>query len=152
LKVERAKIEDALQIQNLINQFAERKLMLPRALSEIYEDVRDFVVVKNEGKVIACSCLHIYWKDLAEIRSIVVDEGNQGKGIGKALVDTCILDSQSLGISRVFCLTLIPPFFEKLGFVRVDKMDLPHKVWAECYRCPKFPDNCDETALILDVK
>ena len=152
MKVEKARIEHATQIQNLINHFADRKLMLPRALSEIYEDIRDFVVVRNEESVIACSCLHIYWKDLAEIRSIVVDEENQGKGVGKTLIDTCISESKNLGISRIFCLTLIPRFFERLGFLRVDKMDLPHKVWAECYRCPKFPDNCDETALILDVK
>jgi amino-acid N-acetyltransferase len=26
-------------------------------------------------------------------------------------------------------------------------MELPRKVWTDCFRCPKFP-NCDETALI----
>ena len=51
----------------------------------------------------------------------------------------------------MFCLTYKPPFFEKLGFSQVDKMELPQKVWTECYRCPKFP-NCDEVALIYHLE
>ena len=41
--------------------------------------------------------------------------------------------------------------FEKFGFTQIDKMELPHKVWSECYRCPKFP-NCDEVALIYQLE
>ncbi len=121
--------------------------MLPRALSDIYEHLRDFFVVRQGDSVVACAALHIYWSDLAEIRAVTVTEESQNQGIGARLVEVCLDEAKELGITTIFCLTYKPAFFEKLGFQQVDKMELPHKVWAECYRCPKFP-NCDEVALI----
>ena len=56
-----------------------------------------------------------------------------------------------MGIETVFCLTYRPDFFEKIGFRRVDRGELPRKVWGECLKCPKFPD-CDEVALVYQVK
>jgi amino-acid N-acetyltransferase len=146
LKIEKAKIGDATQIHHLVNNFAEKGEMLPRALSEIYENIRDFFVVRKEGKITACASLHIYWSDLAEIRGVAVSENSQNKRIGTSLVESCLGEAKELGIPQVFCLTDKPAFFEKLGFCQVDKLELPRKVWAECYRCPKFP-NCDEVAL-----
>ncbi len=147
LKVEKAKIGDATQIHKLVNNFAEKGEMLPRALSEIYENIRDFFVVREGDKVTACASLHIYWSDLAEIRGVAVSENSQNQRIGTSLVEACLGEAKELGIPQVFCLTDKPAFFEKLGFCQVDKQELPRKIWAECYRCPKFP-NCDEVALI----
>jgi amino-acid N-acetyltransferase len=121
--------------------------VLPRALSEIYEDIRDYFVVRKRGRVIACAALHVTWVDLAEIRSLAVDEQAQNQMVGSALVQACLEEAKELAIPRVFCLVRKPAFFEKHGFQLIDKTELPHKVWAECYRCPKFPD-CDEVALI----
>lgn len=148
MKVEKAKIADAPQMHRLINDFANQGEMLPRALSEIYENIRDYFVVRNQGKVIACVALHVSWADLAEIKSLAVAEGSQAQGIGGRLVKKCIEEARQLGVSTVFCLTYKPAFFERCGFAGVDKSELPRKVWGECYRCPKFPD-CDEVPLIV---
>jgi len=78
---------------------------------------------------------------------LAVAEGSQEQGIGARLVEACLNEAKGLGIPTVFCLTYQSPFFEKLGFSQIDKMELPRKIWTECYRCPKFPD-CDEVALI----
>ena len=145
--VERAKISDVAQVHELINSFADKGEMLPRSLSEIYENVRDYFVIREGERVVACAALHIMWSDLAEIKSVVVAEGSQRQGIGLQLVRTCLKEAEELGIPTIFCLTYKPAFFESLGFSQVDKMELPHKVWGECYRCPKFPD-CGEVALI----
>jgi amino-acid N-acetyltransferase len=148
MKVEKAKIGDAQRIHELVNSFAERGEMLPRALSEIYENLRDFFVIRSEqGEVIGCVALHINWSDLAEIKSLAVSGDKQSQGLGSRLVKACLKEARELGIPTVFCLTYKPAFFEKHNFRRVDKMELPRKVWSECYRCPKFPD-CDEVALI----
>jgi len=147
IEVDRAKVKDAALMQQLITWFASQGEMLPRALSEIYEDIRDFFVARDGDKVIACTALHVSWLDLAEIRSLAVGEKSQNQGIGSSLVQACLNEARELGIPSVFCLTRRPAFFEKHGFRLIDKMELPHKVWAECYRCPKFPD-CDEVALI----
>ena len=125
--------------------------MLPRALSEIYENMRDFFVVRDGDKVIACAALHIYWSDLAEVRAVTVTEDSQSRRMGAHLVETCLKEAEELGIPTIFCLTYKPAFFEKFGFRQIDKMELPRKVWAECYRCPKFPD-CDEVALVYHLE
>lgn len=149
-KVEKAKIKDVVQMHRLINYFAEKDEMLPRPLSEIYEDIRDYFVVRQGDDVVACAALHVSWSDLAEIRSMAVSEECQRKGIGNLLVKALLADARAVGIPSVFCLTYKPAFFEKMGFSQVDKMTLPKKVWTECFRCPKFPD-CDEVALIISL-
>ena len=146
-KVEKAKITDAPQMQQLINYYADRGEMLARPLSEIYESIRDFFVVRDGDRVIACAALHVSWADLAEIRSVAVAEEYQQQGIGDQLIEACLNESEQLGIGTVFCFTYQPAFFQRHKFVDIDKMELPRKVWTDCYRCPKFP-NCDEIALI----
>jgi amino-acid N-acetyltransferase len=148
MNVEKARIGDAQRMHELINSFADKGEMLARALSEIYENLRDFFVIRDSGnQVIACVALHILWADLAEIRSLAVSEDKQDQGLGLVLVRACLNEAEKLGIPTVFCMTYKPIFFERHGFRRIDKMELPRKVWSECYRCPKFPD-CDEVGLV----
>jgi amino-acid N-acetyltransferase len=146
-KVEKAIIADVPQIHKLINGFADRGQMLARPLSEIYESIRDFFVIRVGDEVIACAALHVAWSDLAEIRSVAVAEESQRKGIGARIIAACIKEAEELGIKTVFCFTYRPEFFKQQKFVDIDKMELPRKVWTDCFRCPKFP-NCDETALV----
>jgi amino-acid N-acetyltransferase len=147
IKIEKACIRDVSQMHHLINYFADKDEMLARPLSEIYENIRDYFVVREGDEVIACVALHVMWEDLAEIKSLAVAESSQQQGIGNELVKACLDEAKELGLSTIFCLTYKPRFFERVGFSQIDKMELPHKVWTECFRCPKFP-NCDEVALI----
>ena len=151
MKIEKACIRDVGQMHRLINRFADRNEMLARSLSEIYENIRDYFVIREGDKVIACVALHVIWEDLAEIKSLAVAESSQSQGVGRQLVRACLEEAKELGLSTIFCLTYKPALFEKLGFSQVDKMELPRKVWTECYRCPKFPD-CDEVALIYQAE
>jgi len=151
MQVEKARIDDVPAIHRLVNFFADRGEMLHRPLSEVYENLRDFFVIRKDEELAACVALHICWSDLAEIKSLAVREEDQDQGVGKTLAEACIEEARGLGIATLFALTYKPTFFEKLGFKRVDVQKLPRKVWGECQRCPKFP-NCDETALILPLK
>ncbi len=150
IKVEKAKISEVPRIHKLVNTFAGRGEMLARSLSEIYENIRDFVVVRKGKRIIGCAALHVMWSDLAEIKSVAVDEELQRQGVGNELVTFLLKEAEELGISTVFCLTYSPKFFEKLGLKEVEKMTLPQKIWTECYRCSKFP-NCDETAMTIKI-
>ena len=149
--VEKARVRDAPQIHQLINYFADKGEMLARSLSEIYENIRDYFVVRQGERVIACVALHISWSDLAEIKSLAVAEDSQEQGIGAQLVEACLKEAGELGIPTVFCFTYQPAFFKRHRFVDIDKMELPRKVWTDCLRCPKFP-NCDEVALICHLE
>ena len=151
MKPEKARISDVPQMHKLINSFADKGEMLARSLSEIYENIRDYFVVRQGERVIACVALHVSWSDLAEIKSLVVAENCQQQGVGARMMAACLREAKELGIPTIFCLTYKPAFFEKFGFSQVDKAELPRKVWGECYRCPKFPD-CDEVALIYHLK
>ena len=148
--IRRAKIADVKDIQRLVNWFAAKNAMLPRALSTIYENIRDFYVADEDGRVVGCCALHVTWGDLAEVKSLAVEENTQGKGYGKLLVEKCLEDARELGVPRAFALTYVPGFFEKLGFSLVDKATLPHKIWSECINCPKFPD-CGEEAVTIKL-
>jgi amino-acid N-acetyltransferase len=146
-KVEKAKIPDIPQIHKLINDYAGKGEMLARPLSELYEGIRDLMVVREGGRVVACAALHVAWEDLAEIRSVAVAEDKKMTGLGASLIKACLEEAGALGIETVFCFTYKPEFFKRQGFVDIDKMELPRKVWTDCFRCPKFP-NCDESALV----
>lgn len=145
--IRKAKVGDIKRIQELINHFAGQDLMLPRSLNVLYENLRDFFVYEDKDIIVGCSALHISWDDLAEIKSLAVSRNYQNKGIGRKLVEACILEAREIGAGRVFVLTYAPDFFKNLGFRQTAHNKLPHKVWAECINCPKFPD-CQETALI----
>ncbi|MBN1461432.1 MAG: N-acetyltransferase [Armatimonadetes bacterium] len=147
----RAKTTDVEVIHKLINFYADRDEMLPRSLNELYENIRDFFVIEGDGRVSGCCALHVTWADLAEVKGLAVREDDRGKHFGEQLVGACLDDAKGLGVSRLFVLTYIPEYFERFGFRRVEKSELPHKVWSECIRCPKFPD-CGEVSMVLDLE
>lgn len=151
MEIREAKIYDAQKICDLISSHAQFERMIFRSLADIYESIQSFKVadIENRG-VVGCGSLQVTWSDLAEIRSLAVDDAYRGKGIGRDLVLGCIEKAKKLGIKKVFTLTLEPAFFEKIGFKIVKKETLPMKVWSDCAKCPK-QDNCDEIALIFEI-
>ena len=151
MKVRIAKIPDVKAIYSLINSYAEQDKMLFRSMADIYENLQSFSVADVNDNVVGCCALQIIWSDLAEIKSLAIDEKNTGKGAGKMLVADAIEKAGQLGIQNVFALTLEPGFFEKLGFRVIEKDELPMKVWSDCARCPK-QDHCDEIAVIKKLK
>jgi amino-acid N-acetyltransferase len=151
--IRKAVIEDVRSIHKILSTYGAQGLLLPRPLSELYDHLRDFFVLVENGeehRVLGACALGVCWDDLAEIRSLAVVEEQRGKGFGSQFVRACLDEAYALGLKRVFVLTYVGGFFEKMGFKEVEKTVLPHKVWADCLKCPRFPD-CDETAMILDL-
>ncbi|HUW23689.1 MAG TPA: N-acetyltransferase [bacterium] len=149
--IRKAKISDIKELQKLINFYAERGEMLPRSLNELYENLRDFLVFEEKEEILGCCALHVSWEDLGEIKSLTVKSGYTGKGIGKKLIEGCLKETKELGIKKVFALTYKPEYFKKEGFRKIEKDELPHKIWSECINCPKFPD-CDEVAMLKEME
>jgi amino-acid N-acetyltransferase len=143
----KAQISDIAAIHQLINSCAERGEMLPRSLAELYDNMRDYFVYEDVGKIAGACALHICWEDLAEVRSLCVVEGSRRRGLGKDLVAACMDEARQFGIHRVFVLTYRNDLFAKFGFDEVEKTELPQKIWTDCVKCPKFP-RCDEIAMI----
>jgi amino-acid N-acetyltransferase len=142
-----ATIHDVPRIQEVINSHAELGKMLFKSYAELYENLRDFAIYEIDGKVVGCTALAIIWADLAEVRSLAVDDNFRGRGIGTDLVKWCIEEARRLQIRKLMSLTYEQRFFAKLGFEVVEKESLPLKVWTDCVKCPKN-DNCDEIAMV----
>jgi len=151
IRLRKARVGDVKGIQALLRDCASRGELLPRALTHLYKHVRDFYLAElDDGRLAACCGLSIVWEDLAEIRSLVVDDAFRRQGLGRRIVEECLGEAGILGVQRAFALTYQEEFFKKLGFVEVDKDVLPQKIWADCIHCPKYPD-CDETAVLLNL-
>lgn len=147
MMLRKAKLTDVEEMHQLLNKYAGEGLMLARPRSLLYEYIRDFTVMEDDGHIVAAGALHIMWLDLAEVRALAVQESYVKQGIGKELVEFLLKEAKELGIPQVFTLTYQPGFFKKLGFNEVNKNQMPQKVWKECINCPKFP-NCDEICLV----
>ncbi len=148
----KARIADVKTIHSLIESYAEKGEMLPCALVDLYERIRDFYVFSDDktGEILGACALHICWEDLGEIRSLAVKSEEINKGIGKIMATACLEEAAMLGLEKVFALTYRPEFFSKLGFHVIDKGALPHKIWGDCIKCSKFPE-CDETAMMMQI-
>lgn len=149
----KARIGDVKTIHRLINQSAGKGEMLSRSLMDIYNSVRDFIVYvdENEQRIIGVCAMNIIWENLAEVRSLYVDSAYRGKGIGRKLVEFFISEAITLELFRLFALTYQKEFFAKLNFKEVDRSTLPEKIWSDCFRCSKYPDYCDEVAMIIEL-
>jgi amino-acid N-acetyltransferase len=145
-----ARISDAAAICGIINYYAERGRMLHRSLESVYDSLREFQVAQeDDGRILGCVALDIFWADLAEVKSLAVGPDCRGKGVGSRLVQAAIGDAERLGVKKIFALTYEKEFFARLGFRRILREKLPEKVWRECISCPKF-DACDEIAMVYD--
>ena len=150
--IRKAKIKDVKAIHGLLQEYGKKGELLPRPLSVLYDHVRDFSVYVNEknNDIIGCCALQFCWDDLAEIRSLAVHPNYLRKKIGSKLVEAMLYEAKSFGIKKVFALTYRQEFFEKFGFMKIERSKLPLKIWADCIMCVKFPD-CDETAMMKEM-
>ena len=142
-----------MTIHRMINLSSGKGEILPRSLMDIYGSLRDFFIYYDEKeKVVAGICaMNIIWENLAEIRSLYVEDKYRGQGIAKKLVEGCISEAITLGFYRMFTLTNRPDFFKRLGFKEVDRSTLSEKIWSDCFRCSKYPDYCDEVAMVVEL-
>jgi amino-acid N-acetyltransferase len=148
--IRKARVNDVIVMKQIISAYSKDELMLPRSLSEMYENIRDYYVYEIDGEVVGCCALHIVWEDLAEVLALAVRPECSRKGVGTKLVSACLKEAEDLSMKEVFALTYVPDFFKTMGFIVVDKNSLPRKIWSGCVRCPKFPD-CNEIAVLKSI-
>jgi len=147
----KAKLSDIVLMQNVVQPEVEKGIILFRSSDEMATNIRSYILAKEDEQIIGFGALHFHADDLAEIRSLVVKEGFRGQGVGKGIIQTLLIEGESLGVKKVFTLTYQKAFFESVGFTEIPKEALPtHKIWADCIKCKHFPI-CDEIALIKTI-
>jgi amino-acid N-acetyltransferase len=149
--IRKAKIYEVPEIRRFLVEFSQEGGILPRTLADLYSQLRDYYVYREEGgPLVGIAALHITWAGLGEIRSVAVVPSHRGRGIASDLVRTCLDEARIIGLSEIFLLTLYPEFFQRFGFRVVSREDLLPIVWADCVNCVKFPD-CDEIPMLMDL-
>ena len=147
LTVRKASMHDIQALLQLINGYAAKGVMLPRTEFEMSENIRDFTLAFSGDTLAGCGALHFYTPTTAEIRSLAVAPEVKSRGIGRALVEALEAEARQFGLQSIFAFTYVDQFFHKLGFVEVERGELPLKAWKDCLRCPKF-QCCDEIAMV----
>lgn len=150
-KIRPARIQDVPYIHHLLETYAAKGNLLPRAMGEIYRHLRDFFVIEVDGELAAVAALEIFTEDLGEVRSLVVDEKFERRGLGRLIVQRIVAEARNIGLRRLMALTYVPLFFHKLGFKTVGMDTLPEKVWNVCIKCYKY-NKCDEVAVLLELR
>ena len=150
LTIRKAKLADVPDFHRLINHYAGERIMLPRTLTDLYENVWEFTVAEEEGQLAGCGALKLYNQEIAEIRSLCVEAARKSKGIGRELVEQLLDEAEGFGLKTVFALTVSPAFFEKLGFREVPRERFPTKVWRDCLRCDRYT-SCNEKAVTMEL-
>jgi amino-acid N-acetyltransferase len=150
LSTRSAILPDVERIHAIMQPYAEKGTLLPRSIPELCENVRDFVVAENDGRVIGCGALHLYGMHLAEIRSIAVVPEAKGLGAGRRLVEALLKEADRHHATCVCLFTRIPEFFAHLGFSVASRAELPDKIYKDCVHCPNLLC-CDETAMFRGV-
>jgi len=150
LNIRKAELQDVPALFKLISRYVLKRILLPRPLTNLYEDVWEFTVAEEKGKLLGCGALKFYNQELDEMRSLCVDERLNSKGVGRKLTEALLDEAERYGLKTVFALTVVPAFFEKLGFQMVPRERFPVKVFEDCLGCPKY-SCCDEVAVSYEL-
>jgi amino-acid N-acetyltransferase len=144
----KARLQDAVNIFELVNSLSGDGTLLRRSYAEICENVRDFIIAESEsGIFLGCGALHLYGPHLAEVRSIVVKPEAKGQGAGGRLLHGLLAEGEEQGVVSICLFTRIPDFFFHFGFRIADRTTLPDKIYKDCQACPRLYA-CDEVAMV----
>lgn len=134
ITLRKALTSDVPLIQAIRQPHVGSKVLLQHDLVGLYEKIQEFWVAELDDKVVGAGALHVMWNDLAEVRSLVVDESARGKGIGHQIVERLLIEAEHLGIKRVFCLTFEVSFFKSLGFAEISDVPVDQETYEEMLR------------------
>jgi len=109
-------LNKAEQILELIEPFVKEGKILPRAYDQIVDNIDDFILLHNSGKLVACAGL----KDCKE--------GKMGEIYAAKLLDEIMQKARISNFSKIFALTKYnTQWFFKYGFVQMKIDELPIK-------------------------
>ena len=125
---------DIKVIRHIIDVNKASRRMLEKETVTLYETVQEYVVAEENGEVVGCGALHVLWEDLAEVRTVGVEDKVRGQGVGHKILEELINRARKIGVKRIFCLTFETEFFGKHGFKEIQGTPVSHEVYNELLR------------------
>ena len=129
-----AKTSDIKKIRTIIDAYVSGRRLLSKETVTLFESVQEFTVAEVDSEVVGCGALHVLWEDLAEVRTVAVIEGMQGKGIGHTILENILARAKEIGVKKVFCLTFETKFFGSHGFTEIQGSPVEPDVYAQLLR------------------
>ena len=126
-----ARTSDIKAIRAIIDEYAASRRLLTKETVTLYESVQEFTVAESSGKIVGCGAVHVLWEDLAEVRSVAVDAGVRGQGVGHSILEVLIKRAAEIGVKRIFCLTFETEFFGRHGFKEIEGTPVSPDVYSE---------------------
>ena len=126
-----ARTSDIKAIRAIIDEYAASRRLLTKETVTLYESVQEFTVAESSGKIVGCGAVHVLWEDLAEVRSVAVDAGVRGQGVGHSILEVLIKRAAEIGVKRIFCLTFETEFFGRHGFNEIEGTPVSPDVYSE---------------------
>jgi amino-acid N-acetyltransferase len=153
-----AVLRDAEQIFNLIREHKED--LITRPMGDIIQNIDRFFVAEMEGKVVGCAAFQVLpeigvpERASVEIQSVAVDAEVRRHHIGTQIVQHILERIKVFEPAQAIVLTFAPDFFGSLGFKRIEKTQVMHKLYMGCINCTKHanPFTCPEIAMALDLR
>lgn len=150
INIRPATVADVPGISALVMENAIQGKILPRSAAAIEATIADWIVAAAGDEILGCVSLLRYTSGLVEVRSLIVQERYQGLRLGTKLMEALLIEARKRKIPTLFALTRKVSFFERFDFQTTEHARFPEKVWHDCRQCPLF-NNCDETAMVLEV-
>lgn len=115
MQIRRANLEDFPAILKLVREYPDKLIQV-----HLPDPAEFFVAIENED-IVGCCALEVYSKRLAEIRSLAVTKGFQGKGIATKLVSACVEEARKQDIYELLAIAGGEEFFSRFGFHTFNK-------------------------------
>ncbi len=132
--VRAAKTSDVKGIRKLIDLYAPQRRILSKETVTLFESVQEFVVAVDGENVVGCGALHVLWEDVAEVRTVAVNQELRGKGVGHQILEKLIERAIALGVKKLFCLTFETEFFGRHGFTEIQGSPVEPEVYQQLLR------------------
>ena len=134
VQVRPARTADIKGIRKLIDTYAPQRRILSKETVTLYEAVQEFVVATDGENIVGCGALHVLWEDVAEVRTVAVNEELRGKGVGHKILEELIDRARAIGVKKLFCLTFETEFFGRHGFQEIQGSPVEPEVYQELLR------------------
>lgn len=152
---------DAPALHALIASHLEEGRLLPRTLDELVIHAPRFIVAVAGSptnapgatagdQIVGCAELAPLSKEVAEVRSLVVNRDARRLGAGVRMVEELSVRARREGYLRLAAFAHDPAFFVRRGFSIVPHTWVPEKIAHDCTACPLFR-NCGQYAIVLEL-
>ena len=150
LTIKRATEKQAVALHALIAANLEEGHLLPRTLQEITVHAGRFTIATRGRKIVGCAELAPLSSQVAEVRSLAVDQKERGNGVGAMLVDDLRHRAHDEGFDRLSAFTHAPGYFSQMGFSIVPHVWVKEKVFTDCVKCEHFR-RCGQYAMVAPL-